>query len=166
MSHPLEVSALGDNELVMTRTFDAPPRLVFDSWTKPELLRQWLGVRGGWTMPVCEIDLRIGGEYRIEWTKEGARMGLTGTYHEIERPHRLVSSEIFDEAWYPGEALVTLTLDELGARTTATMTIRYESTEARDQVLASPMESGVAESYEVLDRLLARVGARASAATG
>lgn len=163
MTHPLQIAAQGDLEVVMKRVFSAPRPMVFDAWTKPELLRQWLGVRGGWTMPICEIDLRVGGAYRWVWRNaEGAEMGVGGVYREVEFPERLVSTERFDDAWYPGEALTTLVLEAEGDQTVSTLTIRYDSAEARDIVLASPMESGVSEGYEVLDGLLASVAPEAT----
>ncbi len=158
MTHPLQIAAHGELEIVLTRVFDAPRHLVFDAWTKPELLQQWLGVRGGWTMPICEIDLRVGGNYRWVWRNaDGAEMGVGGEYREIVVPERLVSTERYDDAWYPGEALNTLVLEASGDQTISKLAVRYESLEARDLVLASPMESGVGESYEVLDGLLSAV---------
>jgi len=156
VTHPLTVTALGDLEVTMQRRFDAPRELVFDAWTKPELLRQWLGVFGGWAMPICEIDLRVGGRYRYVWrNEEGAEMGVGGTYENVVRPHRIVCRERFDEPWYAGEALVTNALEEVDGGTLCILTMHYESKEARDMVLASPMESGVAAGFLALDRLLA-----------
>src|SRR6185503_3106474 len=112
----LKVSASGDREIVMTRSFNAPRRLVFDAFTKPELVRQWLLGPDGWSMPVCEIDLRVGGKYRYVWRKEatGEEMGMGGTFREIVRPEKLVATEKFDEAWYPGEAVDTTVFEERG----------------------------------------------------
>jgi uncharacterized protein YndB with AHSA1/START domain len=152
----LQVTTPSDQEIALTRVFDAPRNLVFDAWTKPELLRRWLGVRGGWTMEICEVDLRVGGSYRFLWRgPEGAELGLRGDYREIVRPERLVSTERFDDPWYEGEALDTLTLVEEGGKTTATMITRADSREIRDAMLKSGMDRGVAESYDVLDRILA-----------
>jgi len=97
----------GDREIVMTREFDAPSKLVFDAFTKPELVRQWLLGPPGWSMPVCEIDLRVGGAYRYVWrhTTKGNEMGMGGVYREIAAPARIVATEKFDEAWHPGEAV-------------------------------------------------------------
>jgi uncharacterized protein YndB with AHSA1/START domain len=157
----LQISTPSDRELAMTRVFDAPRSLVFDAWTKPELLKRWLGVRGGWTFAVCEVDLKVGGSYRFVWRGPGgAEMGMGGVYREIVRPERLVATEKFDEAWYEGEALVTTTFIEQGGKTTATTTVRYASREVRDAVLKSPMERGVAESYDKLDEVLASTPAR------
>ena len=140
----------------MTRVFDAPRNLVFEAYTKPELVKRWLGVFGGWTLPVCEIDLRVGGSYRFVWRNaDGTNMGMRGVYREVARPERLVNTEKFDEAWYPGESLITLVLTEKAGKTTMMVTMRYESREARDAVIKSPMESGVAASYDNLAELLA-----------
>lgn len=161
MSHPLTLTARGELELVMTRTFDAPRQFVFDAWTKPELLKQWLGVRGGWTMPVCEIDLRVGGSYRYIWRHEdGREMGLRGVYRKVSPPDCIVCTERFDDPWYEGEALVTNVLEEVDGATTCTLTMHYDSKQTRDMVLASPMESGVAEGFDVLDTLLVELAAR------
>jgi uncharacterized protein YndB with AHSA1/START domain len=158
-SGALKVTARSDREIVMTRVFDAPRNLVFDAYTKPELLKRWLGVFGGYSMPVCEVDLRVGGTYRFVWRgPDGAEMGVRGVYREVARPERLVHTEKFDEAWYPGESLITTVLVEQGGKTTLTVTMRYESREARDAVLKSPMESGVAQSYDKLAELLAAGG--------
>ena len=154
---PLQLTAPGEREIVMTRVLDAPRQLVFDALTKPELVRRWLLGPPGWSMPVCEIDLRVGGKYRYVWRKDsdGTEMGMGGVYHEIAVPERLVTTERFDEAWYPGEAVGTLVLVEQRGRTTVTQTMRYESREARDAVLKSGMEKGVAASYDRLADLLA-----------
>lgn len=153
----LKLTTSGDREIVMTRDFDAPRQLVFDAWTKPELVRRWLLGPEGWTMPVCEIDLRVGGAYRYLWRhlQNGAEMGMGGVFREITAPERLVATERFDQSWYPGEAVSTLMLVEQSGRTTLTQTVRYESREARDVVLKSPMEQGVAASYDRLEELLA-----------
>jgi len=153
----LKLTTSGDRELVMTRVFDAPRRLVYDAHTKPELVRQWLLGPPGWTMPVCEMDVRVGGKYRWVWRKDsdGSQMGMGGVYREVVAPERLVTTERFDEAWYPGESLNTLVLVEQGGRTTLTQTLRYESQEARAAVLKSGMESGVIASYDRLDAVLA-----------
>lgn len=156
----LKVTARGDREIVMTRVFDAPRRLVFDAHTKPELVRQWLLGPPGWSMPVCEIDLRVGGTYRYVWRHtDGNEMGMGGVYREIVVPERIVATEKFDESWYPGEAVDTIVLVEQAGQTTLTQTILYESREARDAVLKSPMESGVAAGYDRLAELLASMQA-------
>ena len=151
----LKVSAQGEREIVMVRRFDAPRSLVFETYTRPEYLRQWLLGPPGWSMPVCEIDLRVGGRYRYVWRhQDGREMGVGGTFREIQAPERLVSTEKFDEAWYEGEALGTVLFTEQGGKTTLTTTLLYGSRATRDAVLKSPMEGGVAHSYDLMERLL------------
>jgi uncharacterized protein YndB with AHSA1/START domain len=151
----LKVVAQRDREIVMTRVFDAPRRLVYDALTKPELLKQWLLGPPGMTMPVCEVDLKVGGAYRFVWRgPDGKDMCVSGTFREIAPPEGFVATERFDEAWYAGEALITYRLVEQGGKTTLTLTIRYESREARDGVLKTPMEKGVGMSYDRLEKLL------------
>jgi uncharacterized protein YndB with AHSA1/START domain len=159
-SGTFELTTRGDREIVMTRVLAAPRRLVFDAFTKPELVRRWLIGPPGWTMPVCEIDLRAGGSYRYQWRHaNGAEMGMRGVYREIVAPERLVSTENFDESWYPGEAVGTIVLVEQGGRTTVTQTVLYESSAARKAVLESPMEKGVTAGYDRLEELLASLPA-------
>lgn len=152
----LQVSTSSDCEIAMTRFFDAPRRLVFDAFTNPALVKQWLLGPPGWSMPICEIDLRVGGAYRYLWrSTEGAEMGARGVFREIVPPEKLVSTEKFDEPWYPGEALLTTVLAEQGGKTTLTLTVLYESREARDAVLKTGMKDGVAMSYDRLATFLA-----------
>src|SRR5213595_1152665 len=104
----LKLTTPGEQELVMTRSFDAPRQLVFDAHTKPDLVRRWLLGPPGWTMPVCEIDLRVGGRYRYVWdSADGHKMGTGGTFTEIVRPSRIVATQLFDEDWTGGETIVT-----------------------------------------------------------
>ncbi len=154
-SGKLKVTTPSDREIAMTRVFDAPRRLVYDAWTKPELLKRWLGVFGGWTLAVCEIDLRVGGAYRYLWSgPDGAEMGMRGLYREIVPAERIVCTEVFDQPWYEGEAVDTLVFVEEGGKTTATTTVLYASKAVRDAVLKSPMEHGVAAGYDKLEELL------------
>ena len=156
MPHTLTVTTPSDREVALIRTFDAPRSLVWDAVTRPELLKRWLGVHNGWTLDVCEIDLRVGGAYRYVWRGPGSEeMGMGGVYRDIVRPERIVSTEKFDQSWYPGEAVGTMTLDERDGKTTMTTTVLYDSREARDVVLQSPMEHGVAAGYNELDQVLA-----------
>jgi uncharacterized protein YndB with AHSA1/START domain len=153
---PLKITTPSDREIAMTRVFAAPRSLVFEAFTKPELVKRWLLGPDGWSMPVCEIDLRVGGTYRYVWRHaRGNEMGMGGVYREIVAPERVVATERFDESWYPGEAVGTIVLVEEGGRTTLTQTLLYESREARDAVLKSPMEQGVAAGYDRLADLLA-----------
>ena len=156
----LKVTTPSDREIAMTRVFDAPRHLVFRALTTPELVQKWLLGPPGWAMPVCEMDLRVGGAYRFLWRgADGAEMGTRGVFREIAPPERFVATEQFDKPWYPGEALVTYLLVEQGGKTTLTLTVLYASREARDGVLKSGMERGVAMSYDRLAELLALRGA-------
>jgi uncharacterized protein YndB with AHSA1/START domain len=158
-SGTFNVTTPSDLEIAMTRVFHAPRRLVFDALTKPELVKQWLLGPPGWTMPVCEIDLRVGGTYRYVWRHaDGKEMGVGGVFREIMAPERITHTERFEQPWYPGEALVTNVLVELGGQTTLTLTLRFDTRETRDAVLKSGMESGVAVSYDRLEQLLASQG--------
>jgi len=156
--YTLAIAAQGERELVMTRTFDAPRDLVFDAMTKPELLRRWLFGPTGWTMTVCEVDLRVGGKYRYEWRKDdGTEMGMGGVYREIVRPSRIVTTELFDQDWTGGEASSIAVLEEKSGTTTLTTTMLYASRESRDAVLKSGMERGVAAGYDRLDDIFASI---------
>jgi len=156
MNKTLKVTTPTDREILMTRVFDAPRALVFDALTKPALLKRWFVGPPGWTLAVCEIDLRVGGAYRYVWKGERGEMGMGGIFKEITAPERIVASEAFDQGWYPGNnAVVTQTLSEQGGRTTLNLRVMYESKDARDAVLQSPMESGVAGQYDRLAEFLA-----------
>jgi uncharacterized protein YndB with AHSA1/START domain len=160
MSNTLKLSTPGDLEIAMTRVFEAPRELVFEAYTTPELVKRWLGVHGRWSLEVCEIDLRVGGAYRYVWRgPNGAAMGVRGVYREVVPPERIVATEAFDESWYPGEAQGMVVLVEQGGRTTLTLTMRYESRAARDAVLKTPMDTGVAASYDRLAEIVASLQA-------
>ncbi len=149
----LTVTTPTDREIVMTRVFDAPRRLVFDAFSKPELLKRWFGPRG-WSLVVCEVDLRVGGGFRFVLRgPDGSEMGMRGVYREIVPPERSVHVETFDD--YPGESIVTAVLTEQDGRTTFTATVLYPSKEVRDIVIKSGMEHGAAESYDKLAEMLA-----------
>ncbi len=155
----LKVTTPTEREIVMTRVFDAPRHLVFDALTKPELLKRWFFGPPGWSLTVCKIDLRVGGAYRYVWRNaDGTSMGMGGIHREIVVPERIVVTEKFDEAWYAGEALVTTALAEQEGKTTLTLTVLYESQEARDAVLQTPMAEGVASGYDKLAEFLAELG--------
>jgi uncharacterized protein YndB with AHSA1/START domain len=149
----LQIATPTEVDVVMTRVFDAPADLVFDAWTKPELVRRWLGVWGGRTMTECEIDLRVGGGYRFVWRQsDGSETGVRGDYLDVAAPARLAYTEVFDYAWYPGGATISMTFEQREGSTIVTTATRYESREARDMVLQS--QRGVAKNYELLDELL------------
>jgi uncharacterized protein YndB with AHSA1/START domain len=149
----LKVTTPSDREVVLTRVFNAPRHLVYDALTKPELLKRWFGPHG-WSLVVCEIDLRVGGAWRyVLRGPDGADMGMRGVYQELSPPDRTVHTERFDD--YPGESVVTCVLTEADGKTTLTGTVLYESKIIRDAVVASGMEHGAAESYDRLAEILA-----------
>jgi uncharacterized protein YndB with AHSA1/START domain len=151
----LSVEAIGDRDLLVIRDFDAPRVLVFEAITRPELVRQWMLGPGGWTMPVCDVDLRPGGAFRYVWRKDGKDMGLSGTFREIVPPERIVHTETFDQDWTGGEAEVTTVLHETDGRTTLSMTVRYASAAARAGAMATGMVDGMSGTYDRLADLLA-----------
>lgn len=149
-----EVTLPSDTEIKIVRRFDAPRDLVFDVWTTPEHVRNWWGWEKD-PMTVCEIDLRVGGEWRfISVNEEYGEVHFYGEYKEIDRPRRLVSTEVF--APYPDSpALNILTLVEGEGVTTMTILVDYPSKEARDATIASGMESGLQHSLDRADTVLA-----------
>ena len=151
----LKVTTPTDRELVMTREFNASRAMVFDALTKPDVLQRWLLGPPGWTMPVCEIDLRVGGKYRYVWENaDGRKMGMGGTFQEIVRPSRVVATEAYEDYWTGGETLVTTELVETRGTTTLRMTVRYASQEARDAAIKMGATKGVEASYDRLEQLL------------
>jgi uncharacterized protein YndB with AHSA1/START domain len=146
-----------DREVEITRTFDAPRRLVFDAWTRPEHVRQWMLGPAGWTMPVCEIDLRPGGEWHFVWRKsDGSEMDMRGRYTEVVPPELVVHTERWGPEW--AETTNTLRLTEANGRTTVTETLLYPSREARDAALRTGMKDGVNESQDRLAEYLRTMG--------
>jgi len=152
----MKLGPQGDREVVVERSFDAPRDLVFEAFTKPELVKRWMLGPDGWSMPVCTIDLRPGGKGRYEWQNadRSTGMALSTVFKEIVPLERIVHTERFDPDWTQGETIVTTTFTEKAGKTTVTMTIVYPSAEGRDMVLKSGMEQGMARSYERLDDVL------------
>jgi len=152
----MTIDTPGDREIVMSRVFDAPRETVFEAFTRPEMVSRWLTGPEGWTMPICEIDLKIGGNYRYGWKNvDGKTMSSHGMYKEIVPPERVVATEQFDDPWYPGESVGTTTFVEEGGRTRVTLSIQYDSKETRDMVLKTGMERGVEHSFQSLEKVLA-----------
>lgn len=151
----LKVTTPSEREVVVTRVLDAPRTMVFDAHTQPDLVRRWLLGPPGWTMPVCEIDLRVGGKYRYLWKDANGRtMGVAGTFTEIVRPSRIVITQLFDEDWTGGETVVITEIVERHGKSTLTTTVRYSSREARDAALKTGMTTGMEAGYQRLDELL------------
>ncbi len=138
----LKVTTPSDCEITLTRVFDAPRKLVYDAFTKPELLKRWFGPRG-WSLVVCDIDLKVGGGFRFVMRgPDGKDMGMRGVYRELVPPDRSVHMESFDD--FSGEAQVTAVFVEQSGKTTMTATVLYPSKEVRDAVIQSSMEHGAA----------------------
>lgn len=158
MSGALTIETPADREIVLTRVFDAPRDLVYDCYTKPELVRRWLLGPPGWSFEVCEIDLRVGGGYRYVWrSADGTSMGMRGVYREILPPERIVDTQLFDEDWTGGETVGTLVLRERNGKTTVTTTIAYASLQARDAALRTGMAEGMGAGFDRLEAYLATV---------
>jgi uncharacterized protein YndB with AHSA1/START domain len=150
----LRITTPTEREVVVTREFDAPRSLVFDALTRPELLKRWYGPTG-WSLVVCEIDLKVGGAFRfVSRRADGKDIGQRGVYREIAAPERLVNTEWWED-WNPGEVLVTTVLREQGGKTALTSTSLFPSQEVRDIILKSGLEKGATELYDKLDECLA-----------
>ena len=149
-----EVTLPSDTEILITRKFDAPAELLFDVWTTPEHVRNWWGWETD-QMKLCEIDLKVGGGYRFVAGDGERDVAFRGVYQEIDRPRRLVSTEVYEP--YPeSESVNTLTLEESHGVTTVTILLSYQSKEARDATIASGMESGLQHSLDRVDAIVAR----------
>jgi uncharacterized protein YndB with AHSA1/START domain len=154
----LKVTTPTDREIVMTRVFNAPRQLVYEAFTRPELMKRWFGPRG-WSLVVCEIDLKVGGTFRFVLRgPDGRDLGMRGVYRELAPPERSVHVESFDD--FPGESIVTTVLVEHEGKTIFTATVIYPSKEIRDAVIQSGMEHGAAESYDKLAEVLTATAAQ------
>jgi len=137
----------------MTRVVEAQRRLAFEAWTNPEHLPHWMLGPSGWTMTVCEIDLRPGGSWRFVWRhSDGAEMGMRGVYREITPPERLVSTDSWGGNW--PETINTLILSEEYGKTTISLRTFYPSKEARDAALQTGTKDGVSERFNRLSEYL------------
>lgn len=159
MPKPAEVALPSDRQVRVVRTFNAPRRLVWEAHTKPELMQKWCFGYEGWTLPICEMDVREGGKYRWRWRsdKDGSEFGFYGTFSEVEAPSQLAHDQYFD----PGDmdytmpvgdpCLITLELSEANGVTTLTNTMTFVSKEARDQALSTGMTDGMEVGYARID---------------
>jgi uncharacterized protein YndB with AHSA1/START domain len=157
-----QVTMPNDSEVQVTRSFNAPCALVYRAYTEPKLLQRWLLGPPGWTMPVCEMDVRVGGAYRWRWrsNENGSEFGFSGEFREVEAGARLVHSERFDpgttgDGGMGGESQVTVTFREQNGITTVTTQMKFASKEARDGALATGMTDGMEQGYQLLEGLLA-----------
>ena len=160
-----QVTLPSDREVKVTRSFRAPRALVYRAYTEPQLVRRWLGGHPGWSMPVCEMDARVGGRFQWRWRSDegNQEFGFSGTFRELEPASRIVHTEAYEPGTlggsYPGEdAIVTVTFTEEGGVTTVTTLIDYGSKEARDGAVKTGMTDGMEMSYQTLDKLLAELG--------
>jgi uncharacterized protein YndB with AHSA1/START domain len=153
-SDTFKVTTPSDEEIVLSRLFDAPPQMVFEVMSRPEHVRRWWGQLGeGYSVPVCEIDLRVGGKWRFVNRHPKGEVTFYGEYREIDPPGRLVFTEIFAD--YPDTvSVVTSVLTEEKGKTRLTATVRYPSKEVRDIVIGTGMAKGAATSYDRLEDLL------------
>ena len=156
-SHTFTVTTPSDQEIRMTRLFDAPRHLVFEAMTRPEHVKRWWGCLGdGYSVPVCEIDLRIGGRWRFVNRHPKGEAAFHGEYREVTPPGRVVFTEIFEE--FPDvESVVTAELTDEGGKTRLTATVRYPSIEVRDMVMSTGMSRGAGISYDRLEDLVAEL---------
>ena len=145
-----------DREVLITRVVEAPRRLIFEAWTSCEHLPHWLLGPGGWTMPICEIDLRPGGTQRFVWRRDnGTEMEIKGVIREVTPPERFVATESWGKDW--PETINTLVLTEEQGITTIALTMLYPSKEARDNALKNGMKDGIDQSFVRLDEYARRM---------
>lgn len=157
-----EVTMPSDREVKVSRSFKAPRELVYRAFTEPPLVRRWMLGPPGWSMPICEMDVRVGGQYRWRWRndQDGKEFGFFGAFREVQPASRLVHTEAYDPGGvgggYPGEpAVVTTSFAEDGGVTTVTTLIDFGSKATRDAAVATGMTSGMEMSYQKLEELLA-----------
>jgi uncharacterized protein YndB with AHSA1/START domain len=151
------VERTSDRELVITRTFNGPAQIVFDAWTRPELLKRWWAPKSfGVSLFECESDLRVGGAYRYAFGRDpGNPEVFSGRYIEVDPPSRLVFAQVYERMSDAGEAVVTATFEESQGRTRLTLHQLFPSKEALEGALASGMESGMRVTLGQLDELIA-----------
>ena len=160
-----KVTLPSDREVKVTRSFNAPRALVYRAFTEPAVVQRWLLGPPGWSMPVCEMDVRVGGRYRWRWRsdKDASEFGFAGTFREVQPLSKLVHTEAYDpgtvgDGHPESEALVSVTFTEDGGVTTVTTLIDFGSKEARDAAVATGMTDGMEQSYQLLDALLIERG--------
>jgi uncharacterized protein YndB with AHSA1/START domain len=163
---PAEASLPSDTEVLVTRSFDAPVHLVWRAYMEPDLMRRWCSGTPGWSMPVCEMDMSVGGQYRWRWRNDenGQEFGFNGEVLEISQHEKVVHTQAFD----PGDlgfamggepSIVTVTFHEADGITNVSTTIKYASKTDRDEAVSTGMTDGMEISYQRLDGVLAEIGA-------
>jgi len=158
-----QVTLPSDSEVKVLRSFRAPRALVYRAYTEPELVRRWMSGQPGWSMPICEMDVRVGGRFQWRWRndEDGSEFGFSGTYREVQPPSKIVNTEAYEPGTstvgggYPNkDAIVTVTFAEDGGVTTISTLVDYGSKEARDAAVATGMTDGMEQSYQLLDGVL------------
>ena len=148
-----KVTLPADDQILITREFDAPRHLVYEAYTTPELVRRWWHANRG-EMQVAEIDLRVGGRWRyVSVTPDGVEVAFNGEYREIVPNERLVSTEVYEGAGEAGATLNTLTLEEVDGRTRLTILVECPSKEVRDAIIESGMEEGLQDALDLLEQV-------------
>jgi uncharacterized protein YndB with AHSA1/START domain len=158
MKNRTTVERKSERELVITRTVNGPARIVFEAWTKPELLKQWWAPKSfGVSLLSCEADVRVGGRYRLVFGLDASKpMEFFGRYIEVTPHSRLVWT---NEEGDDGGAVTTVTFEEKAGKTLLVMHELYPSKEALDGAMASGEKAGMSETFEQLDELLVTLGA-------
>lgn len=151
------VERKSERELIVTRTFNGPPHILFDAWTNPELLKRWWAPRSlGVSLFECESDLRVGGTYRYAFGRDPKKAEVfSGRYIEVKPPARLVLSQLYERMREAGEAIITITFEEINGSTRLTLHQLFPSKEALDGAIASGMERGMRDTFEQLETLIA-----------
>ena len=157
-----QVSKPSDHEVKVVRSFKAPRDLVYKAYTTPELVKRWLLGPPGWSMPVCEMDVRVGGKFTWRWRSDegGKEFGFYGVFNEVNAPAKLVNTEYYDAGDVGGDmgdgALVTVELVEDKGFTTMTTVMDYKTKQACDAAVSTGMTDGMEQSYRLLDELLTK----------
>ena len=160
---PAEASLPSDTEVLVKRSFDAPAKLVWRAYVEPDLLRRWCLGPPGWSMPVCEMDMRVGGKYRWRWrSDDGQEFGFTGDVLEVAQHAKLVHTQLYDAGSMGGSmgsepCIVSVTFHEVNGITNVATSIKFASKADRDEAFSTGMTDGMEMSYQQLDGLLSEV---------
>lgn len=161
---PAEASLPSDTEVLVQRSFDAPVKLVWRAYMEPDLLRRWCTGPPNWSMPVCDMDMRVGGDYQWRWRndEDGMEFGFTGEVLEVDPHAKIVHTQVFD----PGNmgiamggepSIITVTFEDTDGITNVSTNIKYASKADRDEALSTGMTEGMEMNYQVLEALLADI---------
>ena len=163
-TNKVEVTTPSDSEIVVSREFDAPRTLVYLAFTKPELVQKWLLGPPGWTMPICEIDLRVGGKYHYRWRSESEKQefGFVGTFQKIDPNVRLETIEEPEGIPTPGKASISTSFTDVGQKTRVVYVMDFGTKAARDAAVATGMTDGMEMSFKLLDKLVGSLLAESS----